>query len=116
MSPKVISFMVKSEQNTEYKSTRIERHRTPSRTSQTTSDKMTVMLSLRALRDITENLEPYKIATFDTPLTTHARIIDYDERRSKLLQWLDLDSQRISQSSQAIQSTLESLFNLLSSN
>ena len=45
---KVNFFMIKSEQNTDNKSTHIERHRLSSRTSQTNTDKMTVMLSLRA--------------------------------------------------------------------
>ena len=58
--------MVKSEQNSEHKSTYIERDRverdrverdrykSTSRTSKTTTDKMTLMLSLRTLKDVTE--------------------------------------------------------------
>ena len=58
--------MVKSEQNSEHKSTyterdrvqrdRVERDRykSTSRTSQTTTDKMTLMLSLRTPKDVTE--------------------------------------------------------------
>ena len=49
ISAKVISFMVKPEQNVEQKS--IERRRSPSRTSQS------VMLNLRTLRDITQRLD-----------------------------------------------------------
>ena len=68
--------MVKSEQNSEHKSTYIERDgveidrlKTPSRTSQTTTDKMASMLSVRTLKDMTENVEPYKRPN-DTHLTT----------------------------------------------
>ena len=53
ISPKTISFMVKYENNTENKSPNVERHRSPSISSQTMSDKMSVLLNLRTLRDIT---------------------------------------------------------------
>ena len=75
---------------------------------------MTVLLSLRTLEDMTAKLEPYKRPN-DTPLTTLTRLVDHYERPSKLLPSLNLDSQIINQSSQAIQSTLEALINLLSS-
>ena len=114
--------MVNSERSSEHKSTYIERDRvererytSPSRTSQTTTDKMTVMLSLRTLKDMTEKLEPYKRPN-DTPLTTLARLVDHYERTSKLLPSLNLDSQIINQSSQAIQFTLEALNNFFSLN
>ena len=68
--------MVKSEQNTEHKSTHIESHKSPSRTSQTTTDKMTVMLSLRTLKDMTEKREPYKRHN-ETPLTTLTRLVEH---------------------------------------
>ena len=101
--------MVKSEQKSEHKSThmereRVERHKSPCRTSQTTTDKMVVMLNLRSLRDITEKLEPNS-RTNDKPLTTLTRLLHNCERTSKLLPPLNLDSQIINQSSQ--------LFNLL---
>ena len=89
ISAKVVSFMVESEQNSEHKSThleheRAERHTSPSRTPQTTTYKMTVMLSRRTLKDITEELEPYKRPK-DTPLKTPTRLVDHYERTSKLL-------------------------------
>ena len=110
--------MVKLEQISEHKSThiereRVERHKPPSRTSQTTTDKLTVMLSLHTLKDIDEKLEPYKRSN-DTPLTTLTRLLHHYERTSKLLPSLNLDSQIFNQSSQAIQSTLKSLNTLFS--
>ena len=57
-----------------------------SRTSQTTFDKLSVMLHLRTLRDKTQNLEPRKRNPSDTPLTALTQIIDCYERISKLLQ------------------------------
>ena len=60
--------MLKPEQNVKHKS--IERHRSPSRTSQT------VMLSLRTLRDTTQKIKPHKRFLSDTPLTTLIQIID----------------------------------------
>ena len=109
--------MVKTEQNSKHKSTYIERDRverdrykSSSRTSQTTTDKMTVMHSIRTLEDMTEKFEPYKRPN-DTPLTTFTRFVDHYERTAKILPTLNLDSQTINQASQAIQSTLEPLNN-----
>ena len=76
---------------------------------------MPVMLNLCNLRDITQKHEPYKRNPSDKPLTTLNRIIDCYDCSSKLLQSLDLDSQRISQSSQATPSAFKSL-NHFSSN
>ena len=81
--------MEKAEQTIDHKS--IKRHRSPSRTSQTTSDKMCVMLNLRTLHEITQKLEPQKRKLSDTPLTTPTKIIDCYEGTSTLLQPLDLD-------------------------
>ena len=75
---------------------------------------MTVMLSLRTLKDITEKLEPYKRPN-DALLATLIRLLYHYERTSKLLPLLSLDSQIIDQSSQAIQATLKAL-NTFSSN
>ena len=72
------------------------------------------MLSLRTLKDMTEELEPYERQN-DTPLTTLTRLLDHVERTSKLLASRNRDSQIINQSSQAIQSTLEALNTLFSS-
>ena len=118
--------MVKSEQNSEHKSTykkqdsverdsaAQDRYKSPSRTSQTITDKMTVMLSFRTLKEITQKLETYKQPNY-TPLTTPTRLADHYERTSKLLTSLNLDSQIINQSSLAIKSTLEASNNLFSS-
>ena len=73
---------------------------------------MTVMLCLRSLKDMTEKLEPYKSHN-ETPLTTLTTLVDHYERTSKLLPSLNLDSQIINQSSQAIQCTLEAFNSLL---
>ena len=74
------------------------------------------MLSNRTLKDLTQLLDPYKRNTSDSPLRTLNHLIHCHDRTSQLLQTLDLDSQRITQSSKAIQSALESmkiLFNTL---
>ena len=61
-------------------------------------------------------LDPYKRNSSDSPITTFNHLLHCHNRTSQLLQTLDLDSQRITQSSQAIQFALESmntLFNTL---
>ena len=59
--------------------------------------------------------EPYKRNPSETPITTVTHIIHCYDRIHKLLQTLDLDSQRITQSSQAIQSALETITTLFNS-
>ena len=73
------------------------------------------MLNHRTLRDMTNLLEPYKRNPYETPITTLAHILHCYDRTHKLLQTLDLDSQRITQSTQAIQSALESITTLFNS-
>ena len=87
---KTISFMVRAEQKTEHKS-------------------HSSVLNNRTLRDITHLLDPYKRTPSETPITTLTHILHCNDRTHKRLQTLDLDSQRITQSPQAIQSALESL-------
>ena len=60
-------------------------------------------------------LEPYKRNSSGTPITTLTHILHCYDRTHKLLQTLDLDSQRITQSSQAIQSALETITTLFNS-
>ena len=60
-------------------------------------------------------LGPFERNPSDSPLTTLTHIIEYFDRTYKLFQTLDLDSQRKTQSSQAIQSALESLNTLFHS-
>ena len=95
--------MVQVERKTEHKS-----HSSP-------PDKLSSVLNNRTLRDMTNLLEPYKRNPSETPITTLTHILHCYDRTHKLLQTLDLDSQRITQLSQAIQSALETittLFNL----
>ena len=83
---------------------------------QTTSEKLSTMLNIRTLKDLTQMLEPYKRNPSDSPILTLTHLIHCYDRTPQLLQTLDLDSQRITQSSQAIQFALESmttLFNTL---
>ena len=54
-------------------------------------------------------LDPYKQDPSDSPITTLIQLIHCYDTTSKLLQTLDLDSERITQSSQAIQSALDSM-------
>ena len=104
---KVISLMVQHEPKTEHKS-----HTSPIRN---TTDTLSSVLNNQTLRDITNLLDPYKRTPSETPITTLTHILHCYDRTHKLLQTLDLDSQRITQSSQAIQSALESITTLFNS-
>ena len=93
-------------------------HKSPMKSpiKQTTSEKLAIILNNRTLKDLTQMLDPYKRNPSDSPITTPNHLIHCQNRTSQLLQTLDLDSQRITQSSEAIQSALESmntLFNTL---
>ena len=107
ISAKTISFMVQADHKTEHKS-----HTSPIRN---TPDKLSSVLNNRTLRDITNLLDPYKRNPSETPIITLTHILHCYDRTHKLLQTLDLDSQRISQSSQAVQSALESITTLFNS-
>ena len=107
ISAKTIFFMVQAEQKTEHKS-----HTSPTKN---TPDKLSSVLNNRTLRDITNLLEPYKRNSSETSLTTLTHILHCYDRTHKLLQTLDLDSQRITQSSQAIQSAFETITTLFNS-
>ena len=61
---------------------------------------------------MTNLLDPYKRTPSETPNTTLTHILHCFDRTHKLLQTLDRDSQRITQSSQAIQPALESITTL----
>ena len=106
ISAKNISFMVQAEHKTEHKSRTSPIRNTP--------DKLSSVLN-RTLRDITNLVDPYKRYPSETPITTPTHALHCYDRTHKLLQTLDLDSQRITQSSQAIQSALESITILFNS-
>ena len=99
--------MVQAEQKTEHKS-----HSSPIKN---TPDKLSSVLNNRTLRDMTNLLEPNKRNSSETPITTLTHILHCYDRTHKLLQTLDLDSQRITQSSQTIQSALETITTLFNS-
>ena len=99
--------MVQAEHKTEHKS-----HTSPIRN---THDKLSSVLNNRTLRDLTNLLDPYKRTPSETPITTPTHILYCYDRTHKLLQTLDLDSQRITQPSQALQSALESITTLFNS-
>ena len=107
ISARTISFMVQAEQKTEHKS-----HSSPIKN---TPDNFSSVLNNRTLRDMTNLLEPYKRNPSETPITTLTHILHCYDRTHKLLQTLDLDSQRITQSSQAIQSALKTITTLFNS-
>ena len=69
----------------------------------------------RTLRDNTNLLDPFKRNPSDTPITTLTHILHCYDRTHKLLQTLILDSQYITQSSQAIQAALGSITTLFNS-
>ena len=96
--------MVQSEHKTEHKS-----HPSPIKNA---PDKLSSVLNNRTLRDMTNLLELYKRTSSETPITTLTHILHCYDRTHNFLQTLDLDSQRITQSSQAIQPALESITTL----
>ena len=99
--------MVQAEQKSE--------HKVPSSPIKNTPDKLSSVLNNRTLRDITNLFDPNKRTPFETPIITLLQILHLYDRTHKLLQTLDLDSQRNTQSSQAIQSALESITTLFNS-
>ena len=103
--------MVQTEQKAENKPPPNE-HTSPIRN---TPEKFSSVLNTRTIKDITHVLDPYKRNFSDTVITFLTHIIHCYDRTHKLLQSLDLDSQRITQSSQAIQSALESITTLFTS-
>ena len=107
ISAKTLSFMVQAEQKPEHKS-----HASPIKNA---PDKLSSVLNNRTLRDMTNLLEPYKRNPSEIPITTLTHILHCYDRTHKLLQTLDPDSQRITQSSQAIQSALETITTLFNS-
>ena len=120
IAAKVISYMVQAEQQlavqNEQRSYNDHNSPTKSPIKQTTSEILATILNNRTFKDLTQMLDPYKRNPSDSAITTLNHLIHCHNRTSQLLQTLDLDSQRITQSSQAIQSALESmntLFNTL---
>ena len=120
IAAKVISYMVQVEQHRAVQNEQRSHndHKSPMKSpiKQTTSEKLSTMLNIRTLKDLTQMLDPYKRNSSDSPITTLNHLIHCHNRTLQLLQSLDFDSQRITQSSQAIQSALESmntLFNTL---
>ena len=103
--------MVQAEQKVENKLPPIE-HTSPIRN---TPETLSSEFNSRTLRDTTHILDPYTRNSSDSLLTTLTHIIHCYDRTQKLLQSLDLDKQRITQSSQAIQSALESMTTLFNS-
>ena len=73
------------------------------------------VLNNRTLRDITHLMDPYKQNSSDSLITTLTHRKQCNNRTHKLLQSFDLDSERITQSSQAKQSALESVTTLFNS-
>ena len=105
ISAKNISYMFHSEKKAEHKPTTTE-HTSPIRN---TPEELSSVLNNRTITEITHLLDPYKRNPPDNLITTLTHIIHCYDRTHKFLQTLDLDSQRITQSSQAIQSALESI-------
>ena len=87
ISAKTISFMVQREHKTEHKSNTSPIRNTP--------DKLSSAMNNRTLHDITNLLDPYKRNSSETPITTLTHILHCCDRTYKLLQTLDLDTQRI---------------------
>ena len=81
----------------------------------TTTDKLNNVLTSRTFRDLTYKLDPYRKNPTDSSLTTLTHFLGCYDNTLKILQSLDIDPQRIAQSSKAIQKTLENL-NIVFSN
>ena len=94
IAAKTISFMVQAEQKTERKLHSLPIKNTP--------DKLSSILNNRTHHDIAHLLDPYKRNPSETPITTLTHILHCYDRTHKLLQTLDLDAQRITQSSHTI--------------
>ena len=105
ISAKVISFMVHTVQKAERKPPTTE-HTSPIRNA---PEKLSYDLNNRTLREIDHLMEPHKQNSFDTAITALTHLVHSYERIHKLLQSLDLDSQRITQSSLRMTSTLTSI-------
>ena len=103
--------MVQTEQKAKHKPPPIE-HTSPIRN---TPEKHSSVLNNRTIKDITHLLDPYKRNSSDTLITTLTHKKHCYDRTHKLLQLLELDPQRITQSSQAIQSALETITTLFNS-
>ena len=74
-----------------------------------TTDKLDNVRASRTRRDITYKLDPYQQNLTGCPLTTLIHILECYDDTLKMLQSLIIDSQRITQSSKAIQTTLGKL-------
>ena len=107
ISAKTISFVVHAEHKTEHKP-----HPSLIRNIR---DRLSSVMNNRTLRDITNLLDPYKRNPSETPIISLTHILHCYDRTHKLLRTLDLDSQRITQSSQATKSALESITTVFNS-
>ena len=74
-----------------------------------TTDKPINILASRTFRDIIYKLDPLKQNPTYSPITKRTHILDCYDHTLKILQCLEIDSQRITPSSKAIQTTLERL-------
>ena len=108
ISGKIIAFTGKAEKAKFETHNTTPEHYTPKQ-STTTTDKLNNVLTSRTLRDLTYKLDPYKMNPSDSPLTTLTHILECYDHTLKILQSVDIDSQRVTQSSKAIQTTLEIL-------
>ena len=103
--------MVQAEQIAEHKPPPIEH----SSSIRNNPEKLSSVPNKRTLRDITHPLDPYKRNSSYSLITTFTHILHCYERTHKLLKSLDLNSQRITQSSKAIQSALDYMTTLFNS-
>ena len=102
--------MVQAEQKAERKPPTTER----TSSIRNAPEKLSYVLSNHTLREIDHLMEIYKRNSSDSAVTTLTQLVHY-ERIHKLLQSLDIDSQRITQLSKTITSTLTSINNIFSS-
>ena len=101
--------MVETENKSERNFPKVE-HTSPIRN---TSGKLSSMLNNRTLRDKRQLPDPYKQTPSDSIITSLTHLMHCHERTENILRSFNLDSQRITQSSQAIQSALDSISSIL---
>ena len=107
----IIAFMVKAEaarSDTQY----ITPEQYTPKQQTITTDKLNDVLVPRTLRDITYKLDPYKKHPRDSPLAILTHILECYHHTLNIIHSLDIDSQRITQSSKTIQTTLNT-FNIV---
>ena len=98
ISAKVNAFLVKAEKARSATQNTTPEQYTP-KPPTTTTEKLNNVLTSRTHRDLTYKLDPHKKNPTDSSPTTPTHILECYDNTLKILESLDIDSQRITQSS-----------------